>query len=128
MKKFQKGYTFVELIVVLLIIGVLAAVAIPTLIDASSQATTKGCIAFKGAVETSAIMNFDMHAMDPTLGTSVIGKTCVAAVYSLMENGQYADSFGIFSVDSTKIQAGYNTCEIYANGVDTNKQVHIRAN
>ncbi|MCP3675394.1 MAG: type II secretion system protein, partial [Gammaproteobacteria bacterium] len=54
MRKEQKGFTLIELIMVIVILGVLAAFALPRFTDLSSDANTSVCKGGLGAVKSSA--------------------------------------------------------------------------
>jgi MSHA pilin protein MshA len=54
----QHGFTLIELILVIVILGVLAAVAVPRFIDLSSEAEVASVRAQAGALTSASSMNF----------------------------------------------------------------------
>lgn len=56
--KTQKGFTLVELVVVIIILGVLAAVAVPKFIDLSVDAHTAAAKAVAGSLSSASAVNF----------------------------------------------------------------------
>ncbi len=61
MKRQQSGFTLIELIAVLVILGILAATAVPKFINLSDEAQVAATDNIAGAIESASALN---HAVD----------------------------------------------------------------
>ncbi|MFH2091612.1 MAG: prepilin-type N-terminal cleavage/methylation domain-containing protein [Pseudomonadota bacterium] len=67
----QKGFTLIEIIAVLVILGLLAVVAVPKFIDLQTQAREKSADGVWGAANSVSSLNFAKGVLDPTNSTPV---------------------------------------------------------
>src|SRR5437762_13487183 len=84
MKQIQKGFTLIELMIVVAIIGLLAAVAIPAYQDYIARAQVSESVNLLGGGKTPLAEYYADKGVWPTAATSVMGNTA----------GKYTSSVG----------------------------------
>ena len=106
MKKAQQGFTLIELVMVIVILGVLAAVAIPKFIDLKSDASTASVNGVAGALSSGSAINYSIYTAKGTSGSTAgsgtvkLVSTC-AGTAALLQGGAFPTGGGTYSAPTS---------------------------
>ncbi|WP_148714445.1 type II secretion system protein [Chitinolyticbacter meiyuanensis] len=99
MKRHQGGFTLLELVMVIVILGILAAVALPRFFDLSGDASKSSLAGTVAAINSGNTINYAARSLDTANGVST--KRGVAV-------DDCSDAWGLIGNGSAAAPAGYS--------------------
>lgn len=95
------GFTLIELVIVIAIIGILSAVAIPKFIDLASNAQSSATTAIAGALSAANASNYGARKVSTSLGVAITNCTDVANTLQGGVPSGYTITAGAVSADTS---------------------------
>jgi len=86
MKRDQRGFTLMELMIVIVIIGVLAAIGVPAYNSYVDKAKAATCQANRRTLDTAVGLYYAEHGEYPTVDTGGTGSTLQSALEEYLDN------------------------------------------